>query len=232
MAILFDASNSTQGTNVTNLTTPAWTCAGSDRFLLAAMTWGASAAQAYSEMRWGGAGGTLLTQVGTSLSDGWNHTAVARLIAPATGSNTLYGAVNSQVDQMAIGGATWTGVHQTTPLGSPVTNTGVSGTATVDISSASGEVVVDAVATDANVSITKDASQTIIWEQEAIANDTSDGQSYEAGAATVTMSWALSESTGWVIMAVAIKPAAGAGVAGRLVNSAPVESLVGGGLVA
>ena len=100
----------------------------------------------------------------------------------------------------------YNGVDQTTPTGTATTNNGSSTTPTVDVSSASGELVVDVV-TFGGGSGTVHASQTQRWLQ---ATATGGGASEEAGGATVTMSWT-QNSADWTIAAVPLKPAAAGG---------------------
>ena len=205
MAIAFDASNSAQTTSAANLTTPAWTCAGSDRILIAAMGWSAQTVPNYSVMKWGGSGGTPLTQIGsTVVSTDWKC-AIAYLINPATGSNTLYGELTGVTDEFCVGGSTWTGVSQDIPLGTPNNATGTSATPSVNVSSASNDVVIDMMYCCSPAAITKDVSQTLIWKQENIGTYCGGGQSYEAGAPTVTMSWSITSSL-WIIIGVSIHP--------------------------
>lgn len=208
-----DAGDGTKatGTYVTSLTTPAWTCAGTNRYLCAGMAWAdIPLTENYSVMRWGGSGGTALTQIGTTLNvtgDVW-RVAAAGLIAPATGSNTLYGALSAGPYDFMITGATWTGVHQTTPIGTSASATGTGTTPTVNVSSETDGTVTDFCT--GPLTLTKHASQTLI-NQEDITDEGGFGNSYEAGAATVTMSWTCG-SGNWGIIGVPIKAAAVAGL--------------------
>lgn len=149
MTIAFDAvsADTFSAANVASLTSAAFTIAGSDRVLFAAMIAGAGTPAAHSAMKWGGSTGTDLTQVGTSLNVGANGRMSAwRLIAPTAASQTLYGEYATNQDETAIGGTSYTGVDQTTPVGTPVTNVGTatgSGPTnmTVNVTTAVGDVV-------------------------------------------------------------------------------------------
>jgi hypothetical protein len=125
-----------------------------------------------------------------------------RLVAPATGTRTL--RVTFATSESAVVGVTsFTGVNQTTPLGTCVVANGDPGPATVTVSSAAGELVFDTIASDENV--TANASQSVLWDVTTPANG---GGSTKAGASSVTMTWSAG-STGWAIGAVPIKPASG-----------------------
>lgn len=225
----FDNVNSTQGTAVANLTTGAWTIAGSDRLLVAGLGWADGSPPTYSAIKWGGSGGTTLTQVGSTLSAGSFHrVAMARLIAPTAASQTLYGEVSGTTGELCVGGVSFTGVEQTTPLGTASTNTGSGSgtnfTATVDVTSASDEVVIDVAYAgttsggNGSCTVAVGAGQTMRWEQENISNFSAGTQSTEPGAGTVTMSEAftfgITDAYAWGIIGVGIKPAAGGGGGG------------------
>lgn len=140
------------------------------------------------------------------------------LLLPATGANTVEVTMASNTRFKEAGATSWTGVNQTTPLGTWNENGGTSATATVDITSAVDEIVLDVVGvrfltTDADQTIAVGAGQTERWNVK-VGFMTSDkfrcGGSSEAGAATVTMSWAVgsSASRDWAIGGVPIKPLA------------------------
>jgi hypothetical protein len=228
MAIAFDNANSVQGAAVANLTTGAWTIAGSDRLLVAGMSWGDSTPTTYSAIKWGGSGGVTVTQEGSTLSAGSFHrVALARLIAPVAASQTLYGEVGASQNEICLGGVSFTGVDQATPLGTAATATGSGAsntfTTTVNVSSAAGEVVIDisyagTTEGDSNTcTIAVGALQTMRWEQENIgpgSGFSAGTQSTEDGAASVTMSedytFNISDAYAWGIIGVGIKPVAAA----------------------
>lgn len=110
-----------------------------------------------------------------------------------------------------------TGVAQGTPVGTGATATGNSTGPSVAVSSASGELVIDAVAaladtdTLAGLTLTVGASQTQTGNALASsgAQAVRGGSSREAGASTVTMSWTLSTGTYWAVAAVPFKASSG-----------------------
>ena len=213
----FDNANSVQGTASASLTTTAWTIAGDNRLLVAGMVWSAGSPPAYSTMKWGGSGGTALTQVGSTLAIGANlRVAMAYLIAPAAGSSTLYGEVAASTDEFCIGGVSFTAVNQSTPLGTEVTNSQdipAASPATVDVTSTlASDLVIDICGATQTVggtiTLAVGANQDMRWEQESVGTFSAGTQSTEAGnGGTVTMSEAITFSGGfliWGIIAVRI----------------------------
>lgn len=220
MAIAYDNAGSTSSaSNVSSLTTASWTIAGSDRILVAGMLSAAGTRATHSTCKWGGSGGTGLTQIGTSKDPGpYLRVSQWRLVAPTAASQTLYCSFSANQDETALGGASYTGVDQTTPLGTQVTATGTTGlTSTVSgVSSATGELVVDVVGfLDINTNITAITPGGSQTARVSIANVgglkfESFGLSEKAGAASVTMTWTLtspgSTDTDWAGLAVPLKP--------------------------
>ncbi len=134
------------------------------------------------------------------------HVELWYLVAPATGANDIIFSQNGAND--VVGGATsWTGVDQSTPFGPTATANGTASPATVDVTSASGEVVVDVVAARNAATLTVGAGQTQRWNLGVGVID--GGGSTEPGAATVTMSWTLTGTFEWAIAGASLKPASG-----------------------
>jgi hypothetical protein len=156
--------------------------------------------------------GDDLTLVGTDDHwSGYTKMWIYRLVAPDTGTHDLvvdYSA-NPTVGSV-VGVMTFTGVDQGTPLGTFVSADGENDNATVDVSSASGELVFDTVATSWGALNAAGTGQTERWSMTYGGGGDSEGRgSTEAGASTVTMSWSLDYSgQGWAIGAVPIKPTA------------------------
>ncbi len=123
-------------------------------------------------------------------------TATMRVIVSAGDSSGTFVAVSS-----------YTGVHQTTPLGTPATATGGTGTnPTVTVTAATNDLVVDFMGTKETPlgSKTAGAGQTKIWD--GYSNQSIGAGSTEAGAASVTMSWT-GTTEEWTMVGVALKPA-------------------------
>jgi len=132
-----------------------------------------------------------------------------KLVAPTTGSGDVVVTFSAALNKEAVAGAmTFTGVHQTTPLGAFASAIGNSSTpATVDVDSAAGELVFG-VASDEYEALTTDPSQTERWN--ITVDQTIGAGSTEAGAApTVTTSWTLlGVNNHWAVAGISIKPSA------------------------
>lgn len=140
------------------------------------------------------------------------------ITAPATGANNIAITFSASVRAIA-GGMSYTGVRQTTPLGTAA-SAGTEGTFTatpsVTVSSAAGERVVDTVGirqtanTPGDQTLTAGAGQTQRYNDVSGTNNNSNvvgAGSEEAGAASVTMSWTAFQSRPWAIVAAPLKPA-------------------------
>jgi uncharacterized repeat protein (TIGR01451 family) len=141
-----------------------------------------------------------------------------RLVNPPIGPNTVAitfnDAFNDPVNgEGAVAGAvSFTGAHQTTPLGTFVSATNscpaCSELPSVTVSSAANELVFDTVARKFNP-VSVDPSQTEQWNR-FLAGNVGGGASTEPGAASVTMSWTPANNR-WAIGAVPIKPSPSCG---------------------
>jgi hypothetical protein len=202
----------------------AHTVAGSDRVLYVFVTTRFSdtvTAVTYN--------GDALSQIATvnNSPDNLVSACVWRLIAPDTGTNnvvvTFSAARTGECTAVSL-----TGVHQTTPEGTPATGSDVSGggftNPSVVVSSATGELVVDCVGLQndsTSKTLTVGADQTQL-EQGSVGTTTSivGAVSTEPGAASVTMSWTPSTADDWAQVAVPVKPSAAAPPASTLHNLA------------
>lgn len=83
----------------------------------------------HSAVRWKGSGGTLLTQIGTTLQfASFGKISWWRLLNPASGAGTVHVTYASGTSEAALVGAFYTAVDQVTPLGAPATPTTGNGT--------------------------------------------------------------------------------------------------------
>jgi hypothetical protein len=210
------STGQTQRTSMTiSHTTPV---AGTNRLMLVGVALNPSQSETVSSITYNGAS---LSLVGSAQQASDTRVEIWSLVAPDTGThdvvitfsaNLLYGA--------KAGVITFTGVNQSTPLGTYAAAAGNStGPATVDVSSATNELVFDTVGCQGNATPTLCASLSVGSGQSQrwnlTANDagtageqTRSGASTEPGAASVTMSWTISTAgdVPWAIAAVPIKP--------------------------
>ncbi len=157
-------------------------------------------------------GGVSLTSIG-ALSDSGNNTRMEmwKLVAPTAGTASI--VVTLSAAKRIVGGAvSFTGVNQTVPHGTFASNSlsgGGSSTPSVNVSGASGELVIDTLATQGDADPAT-ASQTQQWSRDTSSGSGADvigGGSTKAGASSVTMSWTLSRNRPWSIGAVSLKVA-------------------------
>lgn len=137
------------------------------------------------------------------------------LVAPTTGANTISVVVDTDPKNIAFTtGQSYTGVHQTTSIGTFVTATGGNTPATVDVTSTtSGNLVVDFMTLDDfNADPVAGTGQTARHVQGAdLGNlEMEHGVSDEAAGGTITMSWAVTTATPWATAAVELLIAAAA----------------------
>lgn len=137
-----------------------------------------------------------------------NHLYLFVLTNPTSGSVTITCSVSDGINLFG-GSVSFTGVDSTTPVGNTASadDAGLGGSpATVNVSSASGEVVIDAVyAKHSSGDMT--ANQTEQWHQGLNTNQETLGQETANGAASVTMSWTLPGLVDtWAIVALGLKP--------------------------
>jgi hypothetical protein len=207
MSIAFDAaSGGGSGGAGAISNTHAHTCTGSQLYLVVATT--NSGNFAVSTVTYNG----VTMQFLGSLSGG---TAVSTelwgLVNPATGAHNVVVTFASSC-RHAVTSCSYTGVDPTTPTGTVGSGTASSGSPLATVSSAVGEVVVDAAGyKGANtITATVDASQTQRIQQlgavGAATNEVNLCASDKAGAASITMKWTLSGGDRWVALAVPLKP--------------------------
>lgn len=151
---------------------------------------------------------SALTYVGSATYSNDTRVEIWRLVAPNTGTHDVIITFDKNMSYGAVAGVmTFTEVNQTTPLGAFVSATGFSaGPATVDVSSATNELVFDTVACETCTSLTVGGGQTEYWNLTQNSDFVMGAGSTEPGAATVTMSWTLGSADYWAIGAVPIKP--------------------------
>ena len=150
-------------------------------------------------------GATALTLVGENNINGNARIAIYKLVNPPSGTANVVVNFSTPPDKGAVVNVTtYTGVDQTTPLGTFATQQANSTNPTVNVTSAAGELVYDVVSIR-NQPVTVTAGQTQRWNINSGSEITGAG-STEPGAATTTMNWTAA-STDWSIGAVPIKPA-------------------------
>jgi len=126
------------------------------------------------------------------------------VVAPTVGVDTI-------LVSLAIGGycsavsVNCVGVNQSTPIGTPVLQNEATNTSTsMTVTSATGEMVMDFVSVLTTAPTGVGAGQTRILMYTG--NEKEIASSYEAGAASVDMTWTLASSLEWCGIAFSVKP--------------------------
>ena len=201
MAIEIDGTPHS-GTGVGSpITVSHTTGAGSDRLMLVGIS-GQATNVAVSGVTYGG---VALDPVGTYAYSTYLKIWIYKKVAPTTGTaDVVVSFSTAPTGGGIVGVITFTGMDQSVPLGTFVGASAGTGSPTVDVSSASGELVIDTAADWQ--SMTVGADQTQRWN--VVSNNIYGSGSTEPGAGTVTMSWTTVTSE-WSIGAVPIKPVSG-----------------------
>src|SRR3990172_7868952 len=189
------------------------TTSGSNRLLLVGVSFNNDNFETVSSVTWNSTENLSLVGQIANVDDA--RVEIWGLAAPSTGTANVVVTFSTALTQSAAAGViTFTGVDQSTPLGTFANAIGDDSTlATVNVSSAAGELVFGVV--DAEyMAVTTDASQDEHWNIDrggTSSGSTHGAGSTEAGAApTVTTSWTLpSGSNHWAVGGVSIKPASG-----------------------
>jgi hypothetical protein len=171
-------------------------------------------------VRLDGSGGAPFTMYGTRQSGTYRATELWYLLNPAAGSHVIF--VESSYSMGSAVLHSWSDVSQTSPWGTFAQAAGDGTTPSVNVSSASGQVVVDCMS--ARDMTTTTAGQTFLANE--LNGPFKAAAQYAAGAASVTMSWTLDASHEWLICGGPLMPAAsGAADRGsqRLLNFAALS---------
>lgn len=225
MAVAFDAVGpSSAGTSSSSSTTLSWshTCTGSNLCLLVGVALGNNAdGGSTMSATYNSVSMTSLGTVHTNNSFG-GFIQLWYLKGPATGANTVAITESGGSTPLTLvgGSISLTGVDQTSPVGTPVTAAGSSGTASVAVTgTTSGNMIVDAVACGSAIST---STQTNRWKDNAATTSGAGNaaQSTAAAGGSVTMSYTVT-SDWWGIIAVEVKAAAGSGGLSSLLNPPP-----------
>ena len=212
MALAIDAVTSAVGSSVTSL---SWshTCAGTERGLVVGVSNYVvrTVSATYNSV--------AMTSEGQQSDPNATDPGEAEqfsLIAPATGANSValsWGGGSTDV----VGGAiSFTGADQTDLCGTQAKAQGNSTTPSINVTSATGEIVVDTLSAFASTSApTVGAGQTQRWNDTVTSNFVDGAGSTEAGAATVTMSWSYPAAQEWALVGISVKAAATGGFLNR-----------------
>ena len=188
--------------------TRSHTVSGTARLLLVGVSFNNDFFEVVSGVTYNGVPLTLVPPVG------WVETAddarveIWSLVNPPTGTHDVVVTFSPALFRGGtVGVMSFTAVDQTTPLGPFAGAAAQTGTnATVDITSAVGELVFGTAAVEGTpaMTLTVGPGQTEHWNINNAARDYGAG-STEPGAPTVAMSWTLNSSDHWAVGGVSIK---------------------------
>ena len=204
MAVAFNVASNTKGTATSSLTW-AHTCTGTNMLLWVGVGSGANTAHLTSSVTYNA---VAMTAELFDLASGITHCSGHYLKNPDTGGAfNIIATLAAADDEMIVGAMSYTDVDQTTPVGTPNS----ASSTTVNITSATGELVVDAQYT-ADWTAPQNHAATGGQTERVNVTDSGDafgflGMSEHAGAASVTMSWT-TDATGHQIGGVSLKPVA------------------------
>jgi hypothetical protein len=193
--------SSTSSTTLTTITLSHTVGTGENRLLMAGIS---LRDRTVSSVTYGG---TAMTLVGTINNGADTRIYIYRLLNPTSGTATISVVLNGAPGKGAsVGAIDYSGVDQSTPLGTFASATGSSASPTLNVFSASGQLVFDVLSVRQTTALTAGAGQTERWD--FASSEIRGGASTEsATAATTTMSWT-SGNGKWAIGGVAIRPAA------------------------
>ena len=204
--VTYDNSSSSS-TTTSPKTLAHLTGSGTNRFMLVGVSLEPNTSQTVTSVTYNG---VALNLVGTRANVGKARIELWKLLNPASGNNNVIVTFSgTPTNGAVVGVTTFSDVDQTTPLGTFASASGSNALATVNVTSAVSEIVFDVVAFERNATLTAGAGQTQRWNINS--NDFLGAGSTEAGAASVTMSWAYGDSREWAIGAVGVKPVSGGG---------------------
>jgi hypothetical protein len=225
-SVAFDAATDGQELGGDGVLSISHTATGADRAAFAGITWAGNGGASSTSCTYGGSGMTEMWDLNNST---FYYNAGYRIAAPATGSQAVVSTLSDGgPDEQALGVVTFTGVDQTTPVGTPQTAAAGTGTtATVTVASVgANDMVVDCLNIADPTGLSIGANQDL-RNSEGLAG-TSMRQSTQLGSAGGVMSWTWTNNTVNLLGAVNFKEAS-AGKVTKNTRSNPLGVEVGMG---
>ncbi|MBK8608723.1 MAG: T9SS type A sorting domain-containing protein [Chitinophagaceae bacterium] len=199
--IAIDASSTTSGIT-TPVTRSHTTGTGANRFMLVGISQKNRTVLSVTY------GGSPLTLVGDNNLNGNARISLYQMVNPPSGTANVVVNFSSDPDKGAVVNVTtYTGVNQSNPLGTFVSDQAKTTTPTVNVNSATGELIYDVVSVRTST-ISVGSGQTERWNVNT-GQEIYGAGSTKNGLASTTMSWTNNAgSADWALGAVPIKPAA------------------------
>lgn len=189
------------------------TCGGNKKLLVVQISFdrGAGSTVKVNDVSYNGVAMTALEQ---DLGGQDGRLSVWYLVNPASGNNTVlvnWDGGTGTVTDCRTASRDFTGVHQTTPLGTKASTTGgdASPTATITDAVANG-LTIDFLNVHGGAvsqrTFSVNCSQTQQYNVTAPTGGNGHGGGYKSGAGSVTMCWAINTGAEWRLVVVAVKP--------------------------
>ncbi|EMI15641.1 Laminin G, subdomain protein 2 domain protein [Rhodopirellula maiorica SM1] len=194
------------GTSTGGTVTVSHATSGTNRLMLVGVSLNQAAGETVTSVTYGSQN---LTLVGVE-ENGDARIEIWSLVAPDIGTANVQVNFSGTTDGNTVGVTTFTGVDQSTPLGTFASNSAASGgTATTTVTSAADEVVFSVVAVDDTVdyNLIPGTGQTERWDLLG-GGDISGGGSTQTGAASTNVEWTWSGNDNWALGGVSIKSVA------------------------
>jgi len=196
-----------------NPCTNAHTVAGTNPALAVCVTWWHYiASPTITAVTWNG---IALAHVVTANNPACGDTcssAIYLLPNPAAGTANVSVTFSAAFSAAVVGGVSFTGVDQTTPLGTPASAIGGGTPASVSLTSASGEMVLDCLGSIAAGAMPSMSSgQSSNWADFDPSGYTHNVSSVVAGTPTTLSVWSIAGAAQWVLVAVPIRSEGGGG---------------------
>jgi hypothetical protein len=208
-AVAYVDVKSNSGGSVNTLSAASITPTGSNRLVAAVACIDQYPAVNFTGMTYGGAAMTQIANYGNV--QGYFRCYAAYIIAPSTGGGVVTVNLDGSAVTIYLAAIAYSGVDQSTPVGTAVTGNGADGHATLTISSNSGDMVMDGTVGFGGT-LTKTGSGTSRDQVAGIVPDNiAAGVSTIAGASSVVQSWTFSDSYSWASVGFNILQAGGSG---------------------
>lgn len=223
MAVEFDAVGpSSAGATADATNTVSWshTSTGSDRLLLVGVAVGQMASGSITTSATYNSVAMTSVQKRYSNDQTDGYLELFRLIAPATGANTVQVTASASVSKWTGGSVSFTGADQTTPLGTPASAVGSSAAPSVAVTgTTAGNMVADLVCSGNSIT---SSNQTVQWSRnnDGLSGAGNGAMSTAAAGGSVTMSYIVTTDW-WAIAAVEVLAVAAAADSLRL----PIQTI-------
>ena len=213
-SVVAAATSQNSSANTTSLSFSHNPGSGSNRLLLVAVGLGAITDTGNPPSMTGVTfGGTAMTLVGSRISGsaGTSDDTISyiySMVNPPSGAANVVVTLGG-AGSLVAGATTFTGVNQASPLGTLVSAAGSGATASVAVTSASGQLVFGTSSWDEQPPVTVPVDQSSLWNITGGALGAASGAaSTEPGASSVTHSYtSAGNNQDWAILAVPIQPA-------------------------